>query len=104
LKHKWKTWGAILCTLYLILAIAVQNRLFHTIDVQTELVLQATVSRIVDFPSSLITLIGDAEVTIPIFMVLFFFARPSHRLPLVFLFGLAIVLAIQGKTMIYQPG
>jgi undecaprenyl-diphosphatase len=57
----------------------------------------------VDVPFSLFSLIGSAELTGLIFLVIVFYARPAQRTPLILAFGTATVIELISKTIINQP-
>ncbi len=95
--------GLLLCALYVLLAILVNLRVFASIDLETTMLLQQIIPRSADLPSSILSLLGSAEVTVPIFAVLVLLSRPNVRVWLVLLFALVTLLELQGKTMIAQP-
>jgi membrane-associated phospholipid phosphatase len=96
--------GSILCTLYVLLAIVVNTRALASPDLDITLCLQNVLPRSLDLPASIPSLLGSAEVTIPIFVILVILSKPAHRTRLVALFLLATLLEVLGKTMIDQPG
>ena len=66
-------------------------------------VLQSLFPRSVDVPFSLLSVLGSAEVTGVIFLCIVLYAPADNRLSLVFLFGLATLIEMIGKTFIDQP-
>ena len=95
--------GAILCVLYVLLAIVVNTRVLASSDLDITLFLQSILPRSLDLPSSILSLLGSAEVTVPIFAILVILSRPTHRLHLVLLLLLVTLLEVLGKMMINQP-
>ncbi len=95
---------AILCGLYALLALGVNARLLQQFDLQATLLLQSLLPRSLDLPFSIFSLLGSAEVTVPIFALLVLLSQPRVRARLVLLFALLTLLELQGKTMIDQPG
>ena len=104
LNHKPIIAGTILCALYALLAIVVNTRVLENPDLDITLFLQSVLPRSLDLPSSILSLLGSAEVTIPIFAILVFLSKPPIRVRLVMMFLLVTFLEVQGKLMIDQPG
>ncbi len=104
LKRAPILWGALLCGLYALLTIIVNARVLVGVDHEITTRLQQIIPRAVDLPSSILSLLGSAEVTVLIFAALVLLARPQVRVKLVALFVLVTLLELQGKTMIDQPG
>ena len=103
MKRLW-IWAAIaLGILGLFLTITVHLRVWQTFDWESVAGLQAALPRVVDVPFSLLSLIGTAELTGLIFLVIVFYARPARRVPLILAFGIATLIEIVGKTIINQP-
>ncbi len=96
--------GTLLCALYILLAIAVNARMLESLDLDITLFLQSALPHSLDLLSSILSLLGSAEVTIPIFAILIFLSKPTVRVRLVALFLFVTVLEVQGKMMIDQPG
>ena len=103
LKHTPLFWGLILCGLALVLAIIVNARLLQTIDLQATLLMQSALPRSLDLPSSLLSLAGSAEFTVPLFALLVLLSRPELRVKLVILFAFLTLLEVGGKMLINQP-
>ncbi len=103
LKRAPLLWGALLCGLYALLTIIVNARVLAGADHEITTRLQQIVPRAADLPSSILSLLGSAEVTVLIFAALVLLARPQVRVRLVALFALVTLLELQGKTMIDQP-
>ncbi len=97
-------WGAILCALYVLLALVVNARLLRQPDLDITLFLQSALPRSLDLPSSILSLVGSVEITVLIFAALVLLSRPAVRMRLVLLFALLALLEVQGKTMLAQPG
>jgi membrane-associated phospholipid phosphatase len=104
LKRAPILWGALLCGLYALLTIIVNARVLVGVDHEITTRLQQIIPCAVDLPSSILSLLGSAEVTVLIFAALVLLARPQVRVKLVALFVLVTLLELQGKTMIDQPG
>jgi len=94
---------AFLLTLFIVLALSVQQQLWVSLDWSVLYALQATLPRGIDVPSSLLSLLGSAEITALIFLAIVWFARTEQRLPLLGAFGLVAVLELGGKLLIAQP-
>ncbi|HEX7589090.1 MAG TPA: phosphatase PAP2 family protein [Anaerolineae bacterium] len=94
--------GLVLCGLVLLLAVIVNARLLQSIDLQVTLFLQSVLPRSLDLPSSLLSLAGSAEVTVPVFAILVLLSRPEIRIKLVLLFALLTLLEVGGKHLINQ--
>jgi membrane-associated phospholipid phosphatase len=86
-----------------LLAFVVNAHLLRQPDLAVTLFLQSTLPRSLDLPSSILSLLGSLEITIPIFAALVLWSRPTVRVQLVLLFALIGLLELQGKTMIAQP-
>lgn len=99
----WLGWALVLGGLYLVLTLTVHLRAWAQIDWDILHAIQAAFPRVVDVPFSLLTLIGSAEVTGAVFVLLVWRARAAHRLPLILAFGGATMLELIGKTIVYQP-
>lgn len=96
--------GAIaLSVLYLVLTLTVHLRLWAKADWNILHATQAALPRVVDVPFSFLSLIGSAEVTGTVFLLIVWRARAVRRLPLVLTFGGATILELMGKTIVYQP-
>ncbi len=65
--------------------------------------LQTTLSRAVDVPFSLLSLLGSAEITILIFLAIVWGARAEQRLSLLIAFALVGVVEVGGKLLVAQP-
>ncbi len=103
-KRALLLWAAILCGLYVLLALLVNARLLQQLDLQTTLFLQSLLPRSLDLPSSILSLLGSAEITVPIFAGLVLISHPRRRVRLLLLFSILALLELQGKMMIDQPG
>jgi membrane-associated phospholipid phosphatase len=104
LKRIW-VWTVILVsTLNLILALSVHLRFWQTLDLEVVLALQHALTRSFDLPFSIFSLLGSAEVTALIFLVVVFLARSAQRFSLIFCFGSMTLIELIGKTMINQLG
>lgn len=99
----WLGWAIVLGGLYLVLTLTVHLRVWVNVDWNILHATQAVLPRLVDVPFSLLTLIGSAEVTGTVFLLLVWRASAARRLPLIFAFGGATVLELLGKAMVYQP-
>jgi membrane-associated phospholipid phosphatase len=95
--------GLILCALYVLLAIIVNARLLQHLDLQATVLLQRTLPRSIDLPSSILSLLGSVEVTFPLFVLLVIVSPSAIRAKLILLFVLMSLLELQGKTMVDQP-
>jgi undecaprenyl-diphosphatase len=89
--------------LFLLLTLTVHLRAWQRVDWQVLHITQALLPRTVDVPFSLLSLIGSAEVTGSIFLILLWRTRAPRRLPLVLAFGGATLIELVGKTVVYQP-
>lgn len=97
-------WGLILFGLYGLLAVLVHNRVFANIDFSATRLLQRIIPRTADWPSSVLSLLGSAEISVLIFAALVFRSSRGTKVRLVLFFSLVAFLEVQGKTMIHQPG
>ena len=100
-----KTWQVVTTLLgfFVLLTITTHFRLWQSFDWETLIALQSALPRVVDAPFSILTLLGSAEFTGVIFLVLVLLAPAKQRLPLVLAFGLATLIELAGKTWINQP-
>jgi undecaprenyl-diphosphatase len=94
-----------LLVLYLTLCFFVNKDIFRDLDFQLTIFLQKHLNRIVDFPFSVITLLGSSEITFTALIAIFAFI--FHKKKVLF-FGLSLFLAIFlleiiGKLTIYHP-
>ena len=103
MKRIWVLVAIVLGILDLFLTITVHLRVWQTFDWESAAGLQAALPRAVDVPFSLFSLIGTAEVTGLIFLVIVFYARPARRAPLILAFGIATIIELVGKTILNQP-
>jgi undecaprenyl-diphosphatase len=103
LKHIYIRIAIALGILFLLLTITVHGRAWQTLDWVSLVALQAALPRAVDLPFSLLTLIGSAEATGLMFLLVVFYARPAQRVPLILAFGIATILELIGKSIVYQP-
>ena len=85
------------------LAVVVNTRLLQPMDLQVTLLLQSALPRSIDLPSSLLSLAGSAEGTVPVLALLVLLSRPAIRIKLILLFALLILLEVLGKMTINQP-
>ncbi len=92
-----------LILLFVLLTLTTHLRLWQSFDWDTLAALQNAFPRSVDVPFSLLTLLGSAEITGVILLVLVFLAPSPQRLPLILMFGLATLVEFIGKTYIDQP-
>ena len=103
MKRIWVLVAIVLGILGLFLTITVHLRVWQTFDWESVAVLQAALPRALDVPFSVLSLIGTAEVTGLILLVIVFYARPARRVPLILAFGIATIVELVGKTIINQP-
>ena len=100
-----KNWLAvtILLGLFVLLTITTHLRFWQAFDWDLLIAFQSALPRVIDRPFSLITLIGSAEFTAIILLVLVVLAPAARRVPLIVGFGLATLVELVGKTVIDQP-
>lgn len=103
MRRLWIWLVIILGFLTLVLTVTVHLRVWQTFDWEALRTIQAALPRVVDTPFSLLSLLGSAEVTGLIFLLVVLSARPARRIPLILAFGMATLLELIGKTVIYQP-
>jgi membrane-associated phospholipid phosphatase len=103
LKRAQILYGLILCGLYVLLAVIVSTGLLQHLDLQITLLLQSTLPRSLDLPSSILSLLGSVEITVSVLAILVIISQPAVRLKLVILFLLLGLLEVEGKMMIDQP-
>lgn len=94
---------SILLLLFGLLSLAIHLRLLESIDWESLAIIQNVLPRWLDVPLSFVTLLGSAEITGLIFLVIVTRAPTAQRLPLIFSFGLATLIEFVGKTFINQP-
>ncbi|MCX7839103.1 MAG: hypothetical protein N2559_06560, partial [Anaerolineae bacterium] len=83
----WFGFALVLYGLFLALTLTVHLRVWVSTDWDILHATQAALPRIVDVPFSLLTLLGSAEVTGIVFLLLVWRARPARRVPLILAFG-----------------
>ncbi len=93
---------AVLLTLFIVLAISVHLRWWVALDWSVLYVLQATLSRAVDIPFSLLSLLGSAEITSVILLAIVWGARAEQRVSLLIAFALVAVFEVGGKLLVAQ--
>jgi membrane-associated phospholipid phosphatase len=103
LKRIWIWVAIVLGVLGLFLTLTVHLRVWQAFDWESVAGLQAALPRGVDVPFSLLSLIGSAELTGLILLVIVFYARPERRVPLILTFGIATMIELVGKTIVNQP-
>ena len=103
MKHRWMWLAFVLGFVYLLLTLTVHWRVWESLDWNTLLATQAALPRLVDVPFSLLSVLGSAEVTSAIFLLLVWRARAARRLPLLLAFASATFIELMGKTVVYQP-
>ena len=96
-------WSLTLCGLYVLLAIIVNAGWLQHLDLQVTLLVQSTLPRSIDLLSSILSLLGSAEITVSVLAILVIISQPAVRLKLVILFLLLGLLEVEGKIMIDQP-
>jgi membrane-associated phospholipid phosphatase len=89
--------------LFLVLTTTVHFRVWQAIDWITLTGLQNVLPRPLDLPFSIFSLLGSAEVSAFVFLIVVFFARTENRLPLIFSFGAATAIELIGKRFVNQP-
>jgi undecaprenyl-diphosphatase len=103
LKRNLVLVAIVLGILDLFLTITVHLRLWQTLDWDSLIATQAALPRVVDVPFSLLSLVGSAELTGLVLLVIVFYARSARRVPLILTFGIATIIEFVGKTIINQP-
>jgi undecaprenyl-diphosphatase len=103
LKRIWIWIAIVLGVLGLFLTLTVHLRVWQTFDWESVTGLQAALPPVVDVPFSLLSLIGSAELTGLILLVIVFYARSERRVPLILAFGIATMIELVGKTIVNQP-
>jgi undecaprenyl-diphosphatase len=102
LKQTWARRGAILCALFVLLTLAVQLRLTNTWDYQATVFMQSITPRFLDLPFSILSIVGSAEIGIPLFLVMLYRTPPSSRIRVAILFAFSILIPTIAKVTIYQ--
>ena len=82
----------------------VHRNVFTQFDFNTTVRLQNHITRMWDFPFSLLSLIGSAEVVGIVLAVLLFLRRKWWGIVVFFLFGFMHVFELYGKTFVKHPG
>lgn len=85
------------------LTLTVHQRAWASFDWVTLGALQTALPRAVDVPFSFLTLVGSAEVTGILFLLLVWRAPVAQRVPLLVAFGVATLLELLGKRFVNQP-
>jgi membrane-associated phospholipid phosphatase len=105
MKHAWVFGEILLAALFVLLTLGVHNQLLQTFDLETTVLLQRIFPRSVDLPFSLLSLLGSAEITTVILLVLVLFvSRPTLRAKPISLFLLVGLIEWLGKNLVSQPG
>lgn len=108
-KNK-KLLGILAATLFIIFiyfSYLVSQEIFTKLDFDSMVILQGNLSRSFDFPFSILSFIGSAEVSMSLWLIVVFWMvyKKWWKVAVsLFLLPLALVIEIFGKTFIYHPG
>jgi undecaprenyl-diphosphatase len=97
-------WGIILFFAFLLFTIPVSLGTFAELDRQLTITLQSLLTKSLDMPLSLLSLLGSFEVTSLILIFVVYKLKLKKSLIVLFIFGLGMGLELLGKTYIYHPG
>jgi undecaprenyl-diphosphatase len=91
--------------IYLFLNYLVGNDSFRTVDYQSMTGAQSIISRLLDYPFSILTLLGSSEITLFILTLIFLYIliRKRHFFLGIFIFGSLFIIELLGKLTIYHP-
>lgn len=104
-KSKYLVISAFLGILFLMLNFLVNKDVFHNSDYYFMVYIQNIISRIVDVPFSILTLLGSSEIILSVIAIIFFillWRRKYIFIGIFFIFFIHI-LEIAGKVFIYHP-
>lgn len=97
--------ASILGFLFLVLSYFVDKEFLRVIDYSSMVFLQNNITRLLDLPFSVLSLLGSAEViTFIIFGIFFYFLIRKKQVFLgIFIYFFVFIIELAGKLYIYQP-
>lgn len=104
-KSKYLVISSILGISFLLLSFLVNRDIFHNLDYDVLIYIQAILGRSFDLPFSVLTLIGSSELILPAIFIIFFLLlwRKKHLFAGIFFIFFIYVLELAGKLIIYHP-
>lgn len=98
--------GIILSLTFIFISFLVSKEVFTRLDFDITVKVQDNLSRRVDYPFSILSLLGSAEFTLIYLLILFLFVLiKKKRLFIgIFLFFFIYIIELLGKVYIYHPG
>lgn len=97
-------WGIVLFFAFLLFSIPVSLGTFASLDRQFTITLQSLLTKSLDMPLSLLSLLGSFEITSLILIFIVYKLKLKKSLIVLFIFGLGMGLELLGKTFLYHPG
>lgn len=104
-KSKYLVISSILGISFLLLSFLVSRDIFHNLDYDVLIYIQALLGRSIDLPFSVLTLFGSTELILPAIFIIFFLLlwRRKHLFAGIFFIFLIYILELAGKLFIYHP-
>lgn len=97
-------WAIVSFSVFLIFSIMVVSGVYTQADQMITVTIQQYLTKSLDTPLSILSLLGSVEITTLILLVTLFFLKLRRGLIVLFMFAFGMGIELLGKIFLYHPG